>query len=274
MVREANITQNQVNAAADALRAATGKKPTVRAVREELGTGSPATVLRMLDVWKANQIQAAETPLTLPVPLQRMLTDFLAQTVAQEKLELSSELAELRQVNADLGLENEHQTNNIGELQAELAACQSDRAALAGRVQQLEADLEVARGEAEQERGAAERVRTDLAKALLRLEALPRLETELAAVRADLDRERAARVAADQAAAVANAKWEGEVRARERIEAELSSVLAREEKTSDQVKDLTARMADGRLVRVRKDARTPVDLVQASRRRRPAGDTK
>ena len=67
MVREASITQEQVNAAANALRAAGSKQPSVRDVRKELGDiGSQATVLRMLNVWKGNQVKVPEAPLALP----------------------------------------------------------------------------------------------------------------------------------------------------------------------------------------------------------------
>ena len=45
------ITQEQVSAAADAL-VADGENPTVEKVRAALGTGSPNTVTRMLDVWR------------------------------------------------------------------------------------------------------------------------------------------------------------------------------------------------------------------------------
>jgi len=262
MVREATITQEQVNAAANALRGA-GIKVTVRAVRKELGdVGSQATVMRMLAVWKSNQVQAPESPLALPAALQRVLADYLAQLVAESKVELSTELAEQQQVNIDLGMENERLLSQIDALQAELAASQSERDALVGRAQQQESDLQLARSEAEQERIAAAGVRTELAKALLRLEALPRLEKELTAVRAEAAKERADRVAAEQAAAVATARLEGEARARERIEGELRAVSAREEQANIQIKDLTAQLVDGRLVRARneREPRKPVDL--------------
>lgn len=262
MVREATITQEQVNAAANALRAA-GSKPTVRAVRKELGdVGSQATVMRLLDVWKANQVQIPETPLALPVPLQRVLADYLAQLVAEGKVALSAELAEQQQLNTDLGMENERLLSQVEALQAELAACQSERDSLAGRAEQQVADLQVARAEAEQERTAAASVRTELAKALLRLEALPRLEDDLKAARAAVEQERANRVTAEQASAVATARLEGEKRARERVELELHAVSAREEQANDQVKDLTAQLVDGRLVRARneREPRKPLDL--------------
>lgn len=46
------ITQDQVNRAADAILGA-GENPTVEKVRTELGTGSPNTITRMLDSWRA-----------------------------------------------------------------------------------------------------------------------------------------------------------------------------------------------------------------------------
>jgi chromosome segregation ATPase len=223
MAREATITQEQVNAAADALRAA-GAKPTVRAVRERLGnTGSNATVMRLLSVWQGGQVKPAETPITLPAALQRALVDYVGQAVAEGKAELAADLAELQQVNADLVSESERQAAAIEALEGERDVVQSERDAFAGRVQQLEADLVVARGEAEQERLAAEAARTEHAKAMLRLEAMPRLEADLAAMRAELDKERAGRVVAEQAAAVAEARREAERAARAHIEGELAT---------------------------------------------------
>ena len=46
------VTQEQVNAAIDTLVAA-GERPTIERVRAALGTGSPNTVTRMLDIWWA-----------------------------------------------------------------------------------------------------------------------------------------------------------------------------------------------------------------------------
>lgn len=265
MAREANITQEQVNAAADALRAA-GIKPTVRAVRDKLGTGSNATVMRLLENWKAGQVKVADVPVTLPGPLQRALVDYLTQAVAEQKQELGAELAEQKQVNADLGVENERQTDEIEAQQTDLEAVRAENASLLGRLVQLEADLRLARAEAEQERVAAGDVRTELAKAQLRLEALPRLEADLMAVRADLDQERVGRTSAEQAAAVAGARLDAESKARERIEADLVAASTREAAAVDQVKDLTHRLAEERMAHVKQKAIN--EQLQASHRSR------
>ncbi|GGA40827.1 DNA-binding protein [Dyella nitratireducens] len=59
------ITQEQVNAAADALVAA-GDKPTVEKIRQALGTGSPNTVMRMLDTWRSSLAQRLQEVIKLP----------------------------------------------------------------------------------------------------------------------------------------------------------------------------------------------------------------
>lgn len=59
------ITQDQVNAAADALVAA-GDKPTVEKVRIALGTGSPNTITRMLDTWRGGLAERLQNVLQLP----------------------------------------------------------------------------------------------------------------------------------------------------------------------------------------------------------------
>ena len=59
------ITQEQVSAAADALVAA-GDKPTVEKIRQALGTGSPNTVSRMLDIWRGALATRLGQVLALP----------------------------------------------------------------------------------------------------------------------------------------------------------------------------------------------------------------
>jgi len=78
MAREATITQEQVNAAADAIRAS-GAKPTARAIRDQLGSGSMATVLKFLQVWQAGQVKPAAQDVTLPPALTRRLVDFIGR---------------------------------------------------------------------------------------------------------------------------------------------------------------------------------------------------
>lgn len=208
MTREATITQEQVNAAADAIRAG-GAKPTARAVREAVGSGSMATVLKLLQVWQGGQARVEDSPVVLPVGLQRALVEFIAQEVAGAKASLQSDLVVAQQANGDLIAESERQSSTI-ELQAEaLESAQAEKAELVGRLAQVESELARATENVDGERQAAELARTELAKAQLRLDALPRIEAEVDRLRAELVTERTAKVAAEQAAAVANQKAAG-----------------------------------------------------------------
>lgn len=62
------VTQEDVNAAADQLLQA-GERPTIERVRTALGTGSPNTLIRLLDVWWADlgqRLHTQEAKLALP----------------------------------------------------------------------------------------------------------------------------------------------------------------------------------------------------------------
>jgi chromosome segregation ATPase len=224
MAREPNITQDQVSRAAEAIRDA-GGRPTARAIRERLGTGSMATVLKFFQAWQDAQVKPAEAPVALPPALQRGLLDFVAAEVERNRTELRAELDIAAQSNADLILESERQGLIIENLTASLETVHGERAELAGRLAQVEVERDAARQEAAGERTAAESARTDLAKALLRLEAMPRLEKDLDDVRHELETVRGARVSAEQAAAVADAKLEASVEARKVLEQTLDRTL-------------------------------------------------
>jgi chromosome segregation ATPase len=221
MGRESVITQEEVNAVADQLRA-TGAKPTARAVREALGGGSMATVLKHLQVWQSRQVRPPETQAVLPQGLQRALVDFIAQEVASAKVTLESDLVAAQQANQDLIAESERQAAALDREQTAVESLQAEKAELSGRLVQLTKDLEDARADADAQREAAEHARTEKAKCELRLEGVPRLETEIERLKAAFELERNAKVVAEQAAAVA---------------------LARLEKTEAQAADLAARLA-------------------------------
>ena len=62
------VTQDDVSAAADKL-LHSGERPTIERVRTALGTGSPNTLIRLLDVWWTGlgaRLRAQETKLALP----------------------------------------------------------------------------------------------------------------------------------------------------------------------------------------------------------------
>ncbi|MDP2030561.1 MAG: DNA-binding protein [Thiobacillus sp.] len=221
MVREATITQEDVNAAAVQIRSS-GKKPTARAIREILGRGSMATVLTCLHVWQDNQIRSPESPVVLPQALLNALVVFISQEIASAKSITEVDLLAVRQENADLIVESERQAETIEAYTQEVESLVAKQAELSGRMNQLTADLEISRKEAKEQRQAAEQARTEQAKLQLRLESLPQRESDIKGLKETLETERAARVKSDQDAAVAMAKLE---------------------KTEAQVEDLNIRLA-------------------------------
>ena len=110
--------------------------------------------------------------------------------MGQELSQAKAALAKQQQEAADLAAENERQGADIEDKNDAAVALQANLATLQGRLNQIEIDLATARNDALREREAAEAARIELAKALLRLEAMPRLEADLGALRVDLEKER------------------------------------------------------------------------------------
>uniref|UniRef100_D5X715 Mucin-associated surface protein n=1 Tax=Thiomonas intermedia (strain K12) TaxID=75379 RepID=D5X715_THIK1 len=263
MGREATITPEQVHAVADAIKAE-GSKPTLRAVRERLGQGSMGTIAKLLQQWKVGQERQAAAELVLPPALQRAVLDFMAAELSATRAPLEAELAEQQQTAADLAAENERQADTITEQGEALDALAAEKAAAEGKAGQLAADLIGAKEEAGHERQAAEAARTELAKATLRLEAMPRLEAELA-------KERQGRIEAEQQAAVLTAQkadLEGRLvdakKEAERTAAQLQRAQERAEQQAEALADARvtiqtaqARAEDlaGQVEQARKDAK-------------------
>jgi colicin import membrane protein len=205
MPRAPTITIEDVRAIADRLKAA-GVKPTPRLILEEHGSGGLGTIYQLFKQWENRQEQHVDIGLTISPALQRAILEFMGRELANAKAELESKLADSEQRAAELARENERQVAAIDE-QAELLVTLQDAAALQqGKLDQIELDLAAAREEALRERAAAESARTELAKEQLRLEAMPRLETDLAALRTTYEAERQTRIAAEQSAAVSAAQ--------------------------------------------------------------------
>lgn len=208
MPREATINYDQVAAIADTIKAS-GGKPNPRQIRERHGSGSLGTIHKLFQQWEAKQAHHVETATTLPAGLQRAILEFMSQEVAAARAELESKLAEATQVANDLAAENERQLVQMEAMENVLAEVQEERASFAGRAAQLETDLVAARDDATRERQSAEGARTELAKALLRLESMPILEKENQRLRDALELERTARTDAERSTASAEATAAG-----------------------------------------------------------------
>lgn len=229
MARESTITTEQVAAAADNIKAA-GGKPTARAVREVLGTGSMATILKHLQQWQDGQLRQSQSiDDTLDPSITRAISNQIVAKVQEATAGATARLADLQAEANTIIAENERQSAEIEAQAAELISFQDKHSALVGRVQQFEADATRTATELAAERQAAEAARVELAKAMLRLEAVPRIEAEIEKVRAELLQARAQATEQHEAAAVATAKLESEAAKCKRYEAELIAFVKQAE---------------------------------------------
>lgn len=233
MGREAVITQEEVNAVAERLQAS-GIRPTARGVREALGRGSMATVLKFLQAWQDRQAQPPTTPANLPAGVQRAILEFVAEELTARTSALEGELAALRIVNSDLVAESERQRLTIESQARDIKCLEDEKAEITGRLAQLTANLADAKEEIRTQRTAVEQSRTEQVRLSLQVESMRRLDAEIERVRQALESERSARAQAEQEAAVALAKLE-------KTEAQVAELAARLSRTESKLDALQIR---------------------------------
>jgi hypothetical protein len=234
----ADVTQEEVDLAYKAFLSEGEPDPSVRAVLKRIGRGSNGTILKMLKIAKATYKEVKTTTLSLPVEIQQVILRAMDKEVAEARAALETELGKTRQDCDDLADDNERQANEIkkhlvtiaeleARLQQQLGVNSQLEKAVADAKQQAEEtrlaaekeidlardeatrEVETAKAETDRIRVEAEAARTELAKALLRLEALPRLEKESDQLREELRAEAERRHAAERDAAVSKERSDG-----------------------------------------------------------------
>ena len=223
------VNFESVAAAAEALQAA-GQRASVRAVIAALGGGSPNSVLKLLGEWKAGRpvVRIADTELdpritdAIKVQMQRV-----SEQAAQAAEERASALEEDLQAMAEAQALAEQQ---IAALTAERDTAQDQAADFVQQFKESQAQVERNQEQAAQtlatlrqeltaERQRFEATAAELARAQVRLEALPALQADIEQLRATLraDAEQSAkalascqqaRQLAEQSAAVLGARLE------------------------------------------------------------------
>ncbi len=121
------VTQEQINATADALLRA-GERPTIERVRAELGTGSPNTLIRLLDVYWGE----------LGARLARVESKVALPEAPSDVAAAASKLWELALAAAEAQAQT-HFAEASGRLEQARAGLDADRAAFVAHQQRLEA---------------------------------------------------------------------------------------------------------------------------------------
>lgn len=192
MPREATITYDQVVRYAEAIKTE-GGKPTPRQIRDRHGSGSFGTIHKLFQQWESTQALAIEAALSLPPSVQRAILEFVRHELSVGRTDLEERLCLVTTSAEDLATENERQAALIDEQMATIESLRGDKAALAGRLAEIETAIGTHREDVARERQAAEAARTEVAKLMLRLEGVPRLEAEIAELRKEcqlIDRSR------------------------------------------------------------------------------------
>jgi hypothetical protein len=206
MGRDAAVTYEQVQAAADAQQSS-GEKPTVRLTRQMLGNvGSMGTISKFLQQWRATQATTLGSPRMLPPSLQQAIFSFSDQEAAHLRTEMAADLDHANNELAILANDNVLRNEVVERQRIEIAEFASSAAQAEGRHAQLSSENRELRNEVETQRRTVEQVRIELAQEKFQSARLPGLEMELKRSRSDTESQRQARAVAEQVAAVAAAE--------------------------------------------------------------------
>lgn len=205
------ITYEQVAAVADGMVGA-GLQPTIKSVREHLGTGSPNTVHAHLVAWREARPVAVVAAPTLPASLTAAIGAEISQAAARARAEVEGELVRVQGEAGELARAGDALEDQVADLTEQVTHLVTERdqaVTLAG-----ERAAEVARlfEQVEREQRRAEVSRVELATSRLRLEGLAERQAvqaaEVVRLGAALDEQREARAAAEQVGAVLTARLE------------------------------------------------------------------
>ena len=206
------ITYEQVAEQAEKM-AANGQQPTIKALREALGsTGSPNTIHRHLTAWTAARPVKTAQIVELPQSLTLAISEAIRKAALQARSEIEAALVQAQAEAADLATAGEAIEAERDVLAEQVATLTSERDKLAGKAAQQVLDLAEQGQRIESERQAAEAARVELAKAQLKGESQAEnakaQAAEIERLRTMLEAEGKARISAEQQAAVLTARLE------------------------------------------------------------------
>lgn len=239
------ITFEQVAAIADAM-VAEGQQPTIRAVRERLGTGSPNTIHKHLAAWRAARPAPTASAPELPQGLIAAIAAEIERAAAKARAEIEAQLAQARAEADELAEAGEKLEAERDGLARQVAELTRERDTLAGIAQQRAADLEEAQKRIEGERQAAEAARVEVATARVKIEQLAERLKEQAAeiqrLRDALAEAQQGRTTAEQRAAVLEARLEAAEARASRAEARIEQLEKEAAEAREQAARLTAKL--------------------------------
>lgn len=224
------VTYETVAAAAESL-SKDDKRVSVRAVMGVLGGGSPNAILPLLNQWKAGRPVVQVSEIHVDPRIASIIGEQISKATAEARSDVEQRLSEVEADAAAIAEAGREAEQALEAAQAEITKLTAQVQAQAGQIEQLRADSEQVKREAAnqvaaaqasardaitkaedqaaRERGERELAQVALAKAELRLEAMPKLQAEVEKLQTALDAERQAKAVSDAKAAALDAKATG-----------------------------------------------------------------
>ncbi len=235
-----SLSYEAVAAAATKLKES-GREPTLRNVRDELGSGSPNSIQPHLKKWNESLPKASAVAFELPGRVRDALAAEFARIAAEARVEAEAKLQQAEIDINDLVGAGQRLEEELDEVRAELARITTERDTLAGKNSEQAGEIARLNDEVGRAREETDQTRQKLARAEIRLEALGDLQGQNEALRKATAEAEARTAAAEKAAAVAEANLKSEAAAKSGL---LSRALEAEEKekaAQGRYQDLQAR---------------------------------
>ena len=205
----AKVTNDQINAAIEQLNSE-GIKPTIRAVRERLGGGSPNRIQPLLAAWHDSNRPAAAAQATLDDNDAQVFADILARTRSKAVAAKLEEIGDLKEQISELSTEGariEDENAVLQEQNEALIAAQQQAQAVAGQQVQRIEQLEVEQTRLQNHgQDLTQKLATAQAQLVMQQQQNQQQQQRIDQLATDFDAARQQTNAAQQAAAVAEAK--------------------------------------------------------------------
>jgi len=238
------ITYQDVAAAIDKI-IASGENPTIKRVRDALGTGSPNTILTHLTTWRdAAPVKERKAP-ELPAELQSAITKELARQAAESRSEVEDQLKQTKAESKELAQLGESLELEVDDLRDKNQALTDENLKLLALSEERKQEVNKLTDGLRQERDSSESARLKLAQELNKVELLTSRVNELLA--AALDKEKSLlKITSDKNKfeldwSVAKAKFEDAELQIKKLENDLANSLAQ---AKDRESELEKRIAD------------------------------
>lgn len=170
------VTYSEVASAADTL-VSNGQQPTIKAIRDHLGTGSPNTIHMHLTTWRDEQpVHAVSSE--IPEALTAAIAKEIAKAASTAKAGIEALLLESRAEAEELAKAGAEIESEMAVMAEQVSALTTARDTLMGKTEQQRTEIEHLRADVENAQKARALAEQEVAVMASRLELLATVKTE------------------------------------------------------------------------------------------------